>query len=47
MSAPGSRPDSHSTWKPLQTPSTGPPDSANRRTGARIGENFAMAPQRR
>jgi hypothetical protein len=28
-SAPGSRPASQSTWKPLQIPSTSPPSSAN------------------
>ncbi len=29
-SAPGSRPASHRTWKPLQMPSTGPPSAAKR-----------------
>ena len=46
-SAPGSRPASHSTWKPLQVPSTGPPASAKRRTAAITGEKRAIAPQRR
>ena len=46
-SAPGSRPASHSTWKPLQIPTTRPPASAWRRTAAITGARLAMAPQRR
>jgi hypothetical protein len=46
-SAPGSSPASHSTWKPLQIPSTSPPSSANRATSPMTGENRAMAPTRR
>ena len=45
--APGSRPASSNTWKPLQMPSTGPPRSANVRTAAMMGEKRAMAPVRR
>ena len=47
MSAPGSRPLSHSTWKPLQMPITGTPASAARTTSSMIGEKRAIAPQRR
>ena len=46
-SAPGSRCDSHSTWKPLQMPRTGIPPSAARTTSAITGAKRAMAPQRR
>ncbi len=46
-SAPGSRPASQSTWKPLQIPSTGPPASANSRTASITGEKRAIAPARR
>ena len=46
-SAPGSRPASVSTWKPLQIPTTGPPSAANRPTASMTGENRAMAPGRR
>ncbi len=46
-SAPGSRPASQSTWKPLQIPSTGPPPSACSLTASMTGEKRAMAPQRR
>ena len=45
--APGSRPDSSRTWKPLQMPSTGPPRSANACTSRMIGEKRAIAPVRR
>ncbi len=45
--APGSRPASVSTWKPLQIPTTGPPAAANRPTASMIGEKRAMAPGRR
>ena len=45
--APGSRPASSSTWKPLQMPSTGPPAAANGVTSCMIGENRAIAPVRR
>ena len=45
--APGSRPASSRTWKPLQMPSTGPPRSANASTAAMIGEKRAIAPVRR
>ena len=45
--APGSRPASVSTWKPLQMPSTGPPSRANAATAAVTGENRAIAPGRR
>ncbi len=34
ISAPGSRCDSHSTWKPLQMPSTGSPPFAASTSGA-------------
>ena len=46
-SAPGSSPASHSTWKPLQIPSTGPPSSAKSLTASITGEKRAIAPQRR
>ena len=46
-SAPGRRPASHSTWKPLQIPSTGPPSSAKALTASITGEKRAIAPQRR
>ena len=47
ISTPGSRPDSHSTWKPLQMPSTGVPAFALAMTSRMMGECAAMAPQRR
>ncbi len=47
MRAPGSRCASHSTWKPLQMPSTGSPSRAAATTDSITGENRAMAPQRR
>ncbi len=47
ISAPGSRCDSHSTWKPLQMPSTGSPWFAASMTSVMIGLNRAIAPQRR
>ena len=47
ISAPGRRPLSHSTWKPLQMPITGTPASAARTTSSMIGEKRAIAPQRR
>ncbi len=46
-SAPGSRPASHRTWKPLQIPSTGPPSAANSRTAPITGAKPAIAPARR
>ena len=46
-SAPGSRPASHSTWKPLQMPSTRPPSRANSMTDSITGEKRAIAPTRR
>ena len=46
-SAPGRRPASHSTWKPLQMPSTGPPSRANSITDSISGEKRAIAPTRR
>ena len=46
-SAPGSSPASHSTWKPLQMPSTSPPWRAKRSTSSMIGEKRASAPARR
>ena len=46
-SAPGSSPASHSTWKPLQMPSTSPPSRANSATSAITGANRAIAPARR
>ena len=46
-SVPGSSPASHSTWKPLQIPSTSPPSSAKARTDSITGEKRAIAPQRR
>ena len=45
--APGRRPASVSTWKPLQMPTTGPPSAANRATASITGEKRAMAPGRR
>ena len=45
--APGSRPASHSTWNPLQMPSTSPPSRANSTTSAITGEKRAIAPARR
>ena len=47
ISTPGSRPVSHSIWKPLQMPSTGVPDLALATTSRMIGECAAIAPQRR
>ncbi len=47
ISAPGSKPLSQSTWKPLQMPSTGPPRSANPRTPSITFANRAIAPVRR
>ncbi len=44
---PGSNPASHSTWNPLQMPTTGPPDAAKSATASITGENRAMAPGRR
>ena len=46
-SAPGSSPASHSTWKPLQMPSTSPPARANSTTDSMIGAKRAIAPTRR
>ena len=46
-SAPGSSRASHSTWKPLQMPSTCPPELANSITDSMTGEKRAMAPTRR
>ncbi len=46
-SAPGSRWASHSTWNPLQIPSTSPPSRANSSTSAITGANRAIAPARR
>src|SRR5580704_17383747 len=46
-SAPGSKPASHSTWNPLQMPSTSPPSRANSSTSAITGANRAIAPARR
>jgi hypothetical protein len=45
--APGSMPASSRIWKPLQMPSTGPPDCAKLRTASITGEKRAMAPVRR
>ena len=47
VSAPGSRPASQSTWKPLQMPSTGRPSRAPAMTDPIAGEKREMAPQRR
>ncbi len=48
ISAPGSRPASISTWKPLQTPEHVAAAPRRRPTTARMtGERAAMAPQRR
>ncbi len=44
---PGSRPASHRTWNPLQTPSTSPPSRAKRSTSSMTGEKRAIAPTRR
>ncbi len=46
-SAPGRSRASHSTWNPLQMPSTGPPAAANSATASITGEKRAMAPARR
>ena len=46
-STPGRRPASHSTWKPLQMPSTGPPAAASLPTTSIAGERRAIAPGRR
>ena len=46
-SAPGRRPASHRTWKPLQMPSTGPPPRAKSATDSITGEKRAIAPARR
>ena len=46
-SAPDSSPASHSTWKPLQMPSTSPPLRAKRSTSTITGANRAIAPTRR
>ena len=46
-SAPASSPASHSTWKPLQMPSTSPPRRAKRSTSPMTGANRAIAPTRR
>ena len=45
--APGSIPASHSTWKPLQMPTTVTPSSAAFLTACMIGAWAAIAPQRR
>ena len=47
ISAPGSRCDSHRTWKPLQMPSTGMPPRAASTNGCMTGANRAIAPHRR
>ncbi len=47
ISAPGSRPASVSTWKPLHTPSTGTPRPAAATTACMIGLRAAIAPERR
>ena len=47
MSAPGSSPASHRTWKPLQMPHTKPPRSANSPTCSITGAKRAIAPVRR
>ena len=46
-SAPGSRPASHSTWNPLQMPSTSPPRAAKRSISPITGAKRAIAPTRR
>ena len=46
-SAPGRRPASQRTWKPLQMPRTAPPFAAKSRTASMTGEKRARAPQRR
>ena len=46
-SAPGNRPASVRTWKPLQMPTTGPPARAKDRTASMMGEKRASAPGRR
>ena len=46
-SAPGRRPASVRTWKPLQMPTTGPPAAANAATAPMTGEKRARAPGRR
>ena len=43
-SAPDSSPASHSTWKPLQIPSTSPPWRAKRSTSPITGAKRAIAP---
>ena len=45
--APGRRPASCRTWKPLQMPSTGPPFAANSVTARMMGLKRATAPVRR
>ena len=45
--APGKRPISHSTWKPLQMPTVATPRPAAAFTSAMIGDSDAIAPQRR
>jgi hypothetical protein len=47
MRMPGSSPDSHRIWKPLQMPSTRPPRAACARTASITTARPAMAPQRR
>jgi len=47
ISAPGSRWASHSTWNPLQMPSTGMPFAAAAITSPITGEKRAIAPHRR
>ena len=47
INAPGSRPASVSTWKPLQMPSTGTPLPAASITARITGERAAIAPERR
>ena len=45
-SAPGTRPASARTWKPLQMPRTRPPSAANAATLRMTGLNRAMTPAR-
>ena len=45
--APDRSPASHSTWNPLQMPSTSPPRRAKRSTSPMIGDTRAIAPARR
>jgi hypothetical protein len=47
ISAPGSSPDSHRIWNPLQMPSTGPPSAENAATSSISGARAAIAPHRR